>query len=69
MKQLGRRWHTESQLENERMAIFINAVSNPIVLSLAGMKLKRRDLAWQFAVWCFALAVGILKNVVANTFV
>lgn len=60
------RWNTESQSESERVAIFVSATGSPIVMSLAGMKLKRKDLAWQFAVWCFTLVVSIVKASVVS---
>lgn len=67
MRSLGAtQWSIESNADNRRMAIYIKAQSNPIVMSLAGMKLKRRDIAWQFVVWCFATAVGVVKATVIN---
>lgn len=63
LQQLGTsRWSNESHSDHERLTIFVNAQSKPISMSLAGMKLKRRDLAWQFALWVFAFAVSIFKT-------
>lgn len=67
MKSLGGAlWNAQPDADNRRMAIYIKAQSNPIVMSLAGMKLKRKDLAWQFALWCFAFVVSIAKAAVIN---
>ena len=52
--------------ENERRDICISAQAFPIAYSLAGVRLKRRDLLWQLLVWCIAFIVGILKKLVED---
>ncbi len=44
----------------------MNVHGRPIEMSQAGMKLKRKDLVWQFALWCLAFVVSILKAEVIN---
>lgn len=60
-------WDSESNSDNRRMAIYIRAQGQPIGISLAGMKLKRKDLAWQFALWLFAFAVSSVRAAVINS--
>lgn len=50
----------------ERVAICQNVQANPICMSLAGMKLKRMDLVWQFGAWLLALGISILKTFVQS---
>lgn len=65
LKEISRaQWDIETGEDNRRMAIYIRAQGNPIVMSIAGMKLKRADLAWQLALWCLALAFSVGRAVV-----
>ena len=50
----------------QRLTIYVNVQGNPITLSLAGMKLKRKDLMWQLDAWCLAFVIGIVKTIVLS---
>lgn len=66
LKDLSRSRDTTSQAkELERMRIYVIAQGSPIVLSLAGMKLRRIDLLWQFCGWCLPLVFSFIKAMIA----